>query len=260
MSEPLRFACAVPVGGWHPFLPAALESLAAQDAPLEVALLNASGDARVDAAADASGIDFAYRRSGPDKGQAAAIAEGWRATGGEIVFWVNADDRLLPGALKCVTEVFNRPSRPNVVFGGSDFIDADETRTGRHDKLADASDLLFRSNTVSQPSCFAQRAAVERVGGLDETLHYVMDWDLWVRLYLAGERFEQVEAQLSAVYMGAGTKTELLSVKRLREVFTLVRRNAGAWAAMKSTFSLGAATLSRRRRAPWPDHQSIFRK
>lgn len=250
MSKPLRFACAVPVGEWHPFIPAALESLATQDVPLEVALLDASGDARVAKAADASGIDFAYRRSGPDNGQAAAIAEGWRETGGDIVFWLNADDRLLPGALKSVAEAFNRLSEPMVVFGGSVFIDADERRTGHHDQVAGASDLLLRSNTLSQPSCFVHRDAVERAGGLDETLHYAMDWDLWVRLYLAGERFEHVNAELSAIYMGAGTKTEVLSVKRLREVFTLVQRNAGAWAAVKSTLSLGVATLSRRWHAP----------
>ena len=250
MPVPLRFACAIPVGQWHPFLPACLASLAEQDAPLEIALLDASGDARVTEAAAASGIAFTYRRSGPDTGQAAAIAEGWRETGGEILFWLNADDRLLPGALKCVAAAFNAPSAPDVVFGGSDFIDGRGKRIGNHDQLADVSDLLLRSNTLSQPSCFARRAAVESVGGLDESLHYVMDWDLWIRLHQGGARFKRIEETLSSVHMGANTKTDAISIQRLSEVCKLVNRHAGPWAACKSTLSVTANTLQRRWSAP----------
>lgn len=198
-------------------------------------------------AADASGIDFAFRREGPDAGQAAAIAEGWRETEGEVIFWLNADDRLTPNALSRVGALMAGEQAPDVVFGGSDFIDLEGRRTGEHDQVADASDLLLRSNTISQPSCFARREAVERTGGLDETLHFVMDWDLWVRLYQAGARFERIEETLSEVYMGGGTKTGLASYGRLKEVFMLVNRNAGPWAAVKSTLSLGAETLRRRR-------------
>lgn len=250
MSEALRFACAVPVGGWHPFLPAALASLAQQSEPLEVALLDASGDPRVAKAADAAGLNFAYRRSSPDAGQAAAIAEGWRETRGDIVFWLNADDRLLPDALRRVSAAFQAPEAPDVVFGGSEFINALGDVTGRHDQVADATDLLLRSNTISQPSCFVRRKAVDEVGGLNESLHYVMDWDLWVRLYRAGATFMQVKEALSAVYMGQDTKTGGLGPRRLFEVCALVNRNAGPWAAFKSTVSLAGNTLNHRRSAP----------
>lgn len=250
MSDVLRFACAIPVGGWHPFLPAALESLAEQSVPLEVALLDASGDDRVAMAADTAGVNFTYRRSGPDAGQAAAIAEGWRETGGEIVFWLNADDRLLPGVLSQVAAAFQASEPPDVVFGGSQFINARGDVTGRHEQVADATDLLLRSNTISQPSCFVRRKAVDQVGGLNESLHYVMDWDLWVRLYRAGATFVQVNEALSAVYMGQDTKTGGLAPRRLFEVCALVNRNAGPWAALKSTVSLAGNTLHHRWGAP----------
>ena len=210
---------------------------------MEVAVLDASGDARVSRALDESGIDFAYRREGPDAGQAAAIAEGWRATAGEVLFWLNADDRLEPGALELVATAMNAADQPDLVFGGSHFVDAGGRRIGRHDQVERPTDLILRSNTLSQPSCFVRRAAVDEVGGLDEALHYVMDWDLWARLYRAGARFKQVDAMLSSVYMGEGTKTSTFSHRRLREVFSLVRRNAGAWAALKSTVSLGLHTM-----------------
>lgn len=248
MPASLKFACAVPVGAWHDLLPKTFESLAHQSEPLEVALLDASRDPRVAEAADASGIKFAYRRSGPDSGQAAAIAEGWRETRADIVFWLNADDRLTRDALSLVAEAYASSEPPDVVFGNSDFIDKTGAVSGYHDQVADATDLLLRSNTISQPSCFARREAVQSAGGVDESLHYVMDWDLWTRLYLSGARFHRLEHTLSQVYMGDDTKTGLVSRRRLLEVFALVDRNAGSWAALKSTLSLCAETLVRRSR------------
>jgi GT2 family glycosyltransferase len=244
--DEIKFACAVPIGSWHPLFPFALESLAHQNAQIEVALLDASGDSRVHDAARASGIDFAYKRTGPDAGQAAAIAEGWRNTKSDIVFWLNSDDRLLPGTLSKVAEAFRADAAADVVFGGADFINDTGNVTGRHDQVADVTELLLRSNTISQPSCFARRKAVERVGGVDESLHYVMDWDLWIRLHQSGAAFKRLDQTLSAVYMGDGTKTGLISAQRLGEVFSLVKKNAGRWAAIKSTLSLGAETLAQR--------------
>jgi GT2 family glycosyltransferase len=250
MSASLRFCCAVPVGRWHPLLPEAMASLAAQEAALYVAVMDASADPRVRTALEASGIDFAYYREGPDGGQAAAIAEGWRETPGDVLFWLNADDQLAIGALARVEAEMMTDDRPDIVFGGSDFVDLNGRRIGAHDQVAEPTDLILRSNTLSQPSCFVRRSAVDRVGGLDVNLHYVMDWDLWVRLYRAGARFKRIDAVLSSVYMGEGTKTSVFALERLGEVYALVRRNTGPWAALKSVASLGLHTVRFHRSQP----------
>ncbi|TVP83802.1 glycosyltransferase [Thioalkalivibrio sp.] len=44
--------------------------------------------------------------SEPDDGQYDAICKGFHRATGEILFWLNADDMLLPGALRIVGEVF----------------------------------------------------------------------------------------------------------------------------------------------------------
>jgi glycosyltransferase involved in cell wall biosynthesis len=247
MPDVIRFAVAIPIGQWHDFIPAAFESLASQGVPMDIALLDASEDPRVAEAADASGLAFTYRRHGPDGGQSDAIREGWANTGGDVVFWLNGDDRLLPSALEAVTRAFQSKAQPDVVFGGSDFIDGEARTIGQHDQVAEASPLLLRSNVISQPSCFVRRTAMEAVGGVDRDLHFVMDWDLWVKLYKSGYSFLRIEQALSAVFIGEGTKTEQVSARRLGEVFALVHRNAGLWAATKSALSLWAHTLKTRR-------------
>lgn len=237
VNQPDVFAIAIPVGSWHPLFPRVLESIARQECAVELALLDASGDARVAQAADASGLHFTYRREGPDRGQAAAIAEGWRETGGNILTWLNADDLLAPGALKRVSAAFAADPGLDVFYGDSAIIDADGREFRRHGQVADISPLLLRSNIISQPSCFPRRSAVERIGGIDETLCYTMDWDLWVRLYVAGARFERTDAVLSMVYWGPETKTASLSRKRLGEMAALVARHAGPVSAVKTVLA-----------------------
>jgi GT2 family glycosyltransferase len=242
MAEPIRFAAVMPVGAWHPLLPSALDSLAQQDAPLEIAFMDASADPRVADAAKASGLQFSVRREGPDAGQADAIAQGWAQTRSDIVFWLNADDRLKPGALAQASQAFARDRDLAVFYGGSEFIDISGRIIGVHDQVDAVSDLLYRSNIISQPSCFARRDWVERVGGVNRSLHYTMDWDLWIRLYAAGARFERTDAPLSQVYMGAGTKTADINLRRLGEIAALVNRHAGAFNALKSVFAFATHT------------------
>lgn len=246
MSVAPSFAVSLPIGAWHPLLPSALESLAAQKATLEVALLDASNDKRVAQAVGASGLSLTYCRSGADRGQADAIAEGWDNTAADILFWLNADDRLCPGALSAAGNAFTSDPDLAVFFGGSDFIDAAGVVIGTHDQVADIGDLLYRSNTISQPSCFVRRNWVDRIGGLNRRLHYTMDWDLWVRLYAAGAKFQRTEDTLSQVYMGAGTKTERINFQRMLEIGRLVSRHATPWAAVKSVFAFMQHTAAMR--------------
>ena len=83
-----RFAISVPVGAWHPFLPHVLASLKAQGPDVAVALLDASGDARVKALGDAEAGWLAYRRHGKDKGQSDAILEGWANVDSDWLGWL----------------------------------------------------------------------------------------------------------------------------------------------------------------------------
>lgn len=247
MPAPIQFAAVMPVGAWHPLLPAALRSLADQAEALQIAFMDASGDPRVAEAADASGLEFAVRREGPDGGQADAIAQGWALTGGDVLFWLNADDQLTPGALAAASAAFDADPELAVFYGASDFVDIQGATTGAHDHVDDVSDLLYRSNLISQPSCFVRRAWVERVGGLDRTLHFTMDWDLWIRLYAAGARFQRTDAVLSRVFMGEGTKTGQISLARLGEIFRLVNRHAGPFNALKSLLAFAGHTVGRTR-------------
>ncbi|MCI4645869.1 MAG: glycosyltransferase [Hyphomonadaceae bacterium] len=228
------FVLSVPIGAWNPALPSAVASLLAQDVDLRLALLDASGDARMAEALAPLQPLTAYHRTGPDAGQAAAIQEGWDAVEGEVYGWLNVDDFLFPDALARVAATFEASPDCAAVTGQSILVTPEFHHLGAHPSVAPPSALLLRSNTISQPSTFVRRDALAEVGWLNTGLHYTMDWDLWVRLHLAGARFASLEAALSGVVMDAGTKTAQFNTRRALEIAGLVRRTEGSLTALKS--------------------------
>jgi GT2 family glycosyltransferase len=225
MNAP-RFSISTPVGAYHDLLPYCLESLRRQSVPLEVCLLDASSDPRVERLADAFQDVITYRRHGPDGGQAAAIREGWDHSDGEILGWLNADDLLYPDALAAAAAAFAADPGLDVVYGHSAICDDRMRMTGYHWAVTPAGHDLRLGCNISQPSCFFRRTATAAAGGLDAGLHYTMDWDLWLRLQANGARFAFVNEPLSAVFWGEGTKTSGFNAARRGELTRLIRRYA----------------------------------
>ena len=222
----LSFSISVPVGAWHPFLPACLQSLACQKVGLNVSLLDASGDARVaDVASRFAGF-LHYRRHGPDGGQSAAIVEGWAKAPGAILGWLGADDILMPGALKAALAAFESDPALDMVCGHSAILDQKGRMTGYHWEVEPPGPRILEANIISQPSCFFRRAAYEAAGGIDESLHYTMDWDLWIRLHKSGAKAGFIDAPLSMAMWGDETKTISWGARRREEL----RRIIGAYA------------------------------
>lgn len=222
LTDVTTYSISVPIGAYHDLLPTSLASLAAQGEGVGVSLLDASGDARVVALADHYNRLFSYRRHGPDGGQSAAIIEGWRHTGGDILGWLNADDFLFPGVLQTARDVFDAHGDVDVVTGHSAICDEAGRMTGYHWAVEPPGENLRAGCVISQPSCFFRRRAYEAAGGLDASLHFTMDWDLWLRLFDSGARFHFVDQVFSAVYWGEGTKTLGLSPGRRRELWRLI--------------------------------------
>lgn len=125
-----------------------------------------------------------------DKGQTNAINKGLRLTDGAIVGYLNADDTLLPGSLWKVAEAFTRHPDAMWAVGKCRIVDWQNNEIRK--PITSYKNLLLKwggfpllvvTNYISQPSTFWRRDALETVGFLDESLHYVMDYDYWLRLY-----------------------------------------------------------------------------
>ena len=171
------------------FIRATIESVLSQDYP-ELEYIVMDGGSTDQTAAVAA--EYAGRLtwiSEKDRGQAHAINKGFQRARGEIVAWLNADDLLLPGAVRRAVEGFAQaPRNTGAVYGEGYLMDAEGRITGRFPATEPFNlwKLACLSDYVLQQATFMRRAAVAEVGWLDENLHYALDWDLFIRL---GKRF-----------------------------------------------------------------------
>jgi glycosyltransferase involved in cell wall biosynthesis len=131
------------------------------------------------------GITFRWL-SAPDEGQSDALLQGFRMARGEIFSWLNSDDCYLPGALQSTADSFREQPETALSYGGAHYCDPAGAVIGSYRTEAFHFERLAWFNFICQPSAFFRREAYEAVGGLNRTLRFAMDLDLWIRI---GRRF-----------------------------------------------------------------------
>lgn len=154
---------------------------------------------------------LAYWESQPDRGQAEAINKGLRRAQGDILGWLNSDDVLLPGVVRRTVEVFARHPEVDVIYGHLERIDADgrvvPTPLLPKDQVTFGKERVIGECVVNQPGSFWRRSVMEKAGMLDDSLQYVMDYEYWIRLALAGANFLRLPQTAARFRLSSGSKT-----------------------------------------------------
>jgi glycosyltransferase involved in cell wall biosynthesis len=166
----------------------------------------------------AAGID--YWVSERDRGQGDAIHRGLSRATGDILFWINSDDMIAPGAIARVRRAFAEHPDWDVLTGYSVFLD-------EHDAVTKANCIGGESQFwlgmgilhVCQQTCYFKRSLYERVGGIDTTLHCMLDTELWLRFFKAGARWGHLKTVL-----GAFRQHALMKGKTWGEEYTAEKR------------------------------------
>lgn len=172
MKRPL-FSCVMPVKGPRPFMDEALASLSEQGMGDDLEVVVQDGDIE------------------PDAGQSDALNKGFAKAKGEWFFWLNADDVLLPGALRAVRHlILEKEDDIDWVSANVQYIDS----VGLVTRCASDRGIKWMYRGIPMrvygPSAFFRRDLYQRCAkgglGFDEGLRYMMDIDLWERFRMAG--------------------------------------------------------------------------
>lgn len=226
MSVPV-VTVAVPSFNQGNFLNEALDSVFSQDVLVEVFVLDGgSGDSSISVIRNWENR-LAGWRSGPDRGQAAAINEGIARGTAPFVCWLNSDDYFLPGGLRILVEALeNAPDCP-AVYGRVWNVDRAGKKIKPYWTAPFSRRHLANRCFISQPATLIRRAAWEQVGGLDENLRMTMDYDLWWKLFQRFGPLQYIDAFVAANRRHDETKTTVHRRQHYREAMLLVRRYYG---------------------------------
>lgn len=228
MAPVARVTLAVPSFNQGRFLGAALESIFAQDLPVEVYVADGgSTDESVEVIRRFESRLLGWR-SRKDAGQAAAINEGVAAGTAPFVAWLNSDDLLLEGGLARLAAALEAaPAAPFAYGRVWDRFEAGGPRRPVVMVRPWSEWWMAQACIVSQPGTLVRRSAWEAVGGVDAALHLAMDYDLWWRL---ARRFGPpafLDDFVAENRVHGATKTSTLRARHYREAISVVRRHYG---------------------------------
>ena len=127
--------------------------------------------------------------SEPDNGHGHALNKGFAKTTGEIMAWINADDKYYPYTFSSVAEIFNKFSDINWIQGKNSWID----KSGRLEDVGFSfiniySYLLFDYKWIQQESVFWRRSLWDKAGSsINEKMELMVDGELWTRFFLSDD-------------------------------------------------------------------------
>jgi hypothetical protein len=175
--------------------------------------------------------DYASRLtfiSEKDRGQAHAINKGFQLARGQLLAWLNSDDLYLPGMIRAAVQGFQKNPTAGAVYGEGYLIDYQGNISSRFPFTEPFNlwKLVYLSDYILQQTVAFRREALDDVGYVNEDLHYVMDWDLLIRIGM------KYPLEYIAEYMGClreypEAKTFAGGSRRIRELRKMLQRHTG---------------------------------
>ncbi|WP_233439411.1 glycosyltransferase [Lentzea atacamensis] len=207
-----------------PYLRSSVDSvvsqLSDQDELIVQDACSTDGSAEVlDAAAAAnSGVSVRHE---PDGGQSDALNRALRRARNDLICWVNADDLLLPGALDAVrAAISGHGAVPDLVVGAWQMLAPDGQVIRRHPAAAlERGRLLVWGCYAFSGAVLIRRDMLVACGGFTENLHYVMDFDLMLKLADTAADQLVIDHSLAALRFHTTAKSSTCGTRFLTEAF-----------------------------------------
>lgn len=236
------------------WLPDTLRSVACQTYPAvehivmdggstdgSVALLEAEAASRTTTGA---GVPLTWR-SEPDRGQSDAINKAFALSRGEIIGWINSDDAYFDcRVIEDVVRAFGEHPEVDVVYGHLAQIAEDGTIIWLNWVPRFSRRLLGIVNFIGQPVAFIRRSALSEPM-LDDTYHFTMDYELWLRLAKKGSRFMRIGRITAVDRHQAGRKGVTMADVLASDLDRLEQSHGRGYPAGKRILSWGFYTWRR---------------
>ncbi|MBX3354361.1 MAG: glycosyltransferase [Phycisphaeraceae bacterium] len=190
-----------------------------------------------------------------------AIAQGFAATPGSVMAWINASDVLLRGALERVREAFRASNAELLYF---DDLAMNEEGVIQQRTIGTVQAPLRAMRAVGwtplQDACFWTRELYERCGGVNREMRLAGDFDFFLRAFHAGRAhympgivsaFRHHAGQLSRARSGAYRDEVRLARQRFDRAQGLSPIGALTHLRLRAALSFRARSGAGSRSTPW---------
>jgi glycosyltransferase involved in cell wall biosynthesis len=195
-----------------------------------------STDGTVDLLAARSDIRWVSEK---DTGQSNAINKGLAVAKGDILAYLCADDLYEPDAVRIVMEAFLQDPQADLVYGDFYFLEGDSGRKRRKSAASFRPDSLRNINPLGQPAVWWRRRVYEKFGGFDESLHFCMDHENWLRLG-TNVRWHYVPEPLAVSRLHTDAKTSRQLPAMWRETARMLTRDGWRLKPWWDAFAMAA--------------------
>jgi GT2 family glycosyltransferase len=188
--------------------------------------------------------------SEPDHGQSDAVNKGVQRAQGELIAWINSDDYYAsPRAISVLLSAFEAERDVDIAYGNGERVDADGALIGPYrarpiGRLAQI--ITHPASFVLQPAVLFRRQLYVDVGGLDESLHYTMDYELWIRMFAAARKARYIPETIAVARYHAHAKSIAAMGRQIREALHVKRVGAERFelgTVDRALMYVGVATL-----------------
>jgi glycosyltransferase involved in cell wall biosynthesis len=164
--------------------------------------------------------------SEPDKGQSDALNKGFHIARGDLVAWLNSDDRYRTGCFDAVIEASKQHPEVDVFYGDYTWIDEHDKSLQIRREIEFSRFVLGYHRVLYIPttSTFLRRRIFEDGNYLDTRYHYAMDYEFFLRLANRGYRFRHIPQLLADFRWHSASKSSTQRSKHLAEHDEIARQ------------------------------------
>lgn len=174
------------------YLEACLDSVARQKGPWEHIIVDpGSTDGSRDIIAHRKD-QFSHIILDPDDGPADGLNRGFAKATGDIYYYLNSDDIVMPGAFEEVRAAFSETPKIDVISGYGTIIDqAGQAKRKVYSDPITRHRLAYAGGLLVQPATFIRRDAYLATGGFNPKNRSNWDGELVVDLFMSGAQFRR---------------------------------------------------------------------
>lgn len=186
-----------------------------------------------------------YWISEKDEGQSQAINKGFKKASGKYINWLNSDDVLLENALFTLSHYLESNQSVGLVYGNVIYINAkNEVLYQSYEIPYSQKITIYGTNYIPQPAALYRREIIEKIGCLDENLHYCMDHEYWLRMYHTNIKIGNVKNNIAGYRLHRRSKGVSHAHIRIKKERYLLKLKYGRSFSGKMTEALGLKALA----------------